>query len=177
MRYTTLSIFVIIAAAVSCKKIKADTAYSSSIDFDNQIHEPKIQIFQENNKVIAATSKYLFKNEGKDAILVGDVVSNFFNEHGAQISTLFSDSAIVENYSNNLKAFGNVKVISDSGYTLFSDRIYWNNQYKLVTSDDSVMFTNSYQDTMYGVGFESDVDLTSSKIFKPYGIVKERNKK
>jgi len=90
---------------------------------------------------------------------------------------LYSDSAIVESFSNNLRAFGNVKVVSDSGYTLFSDKIYWNNQYKLVTSDDSVMFTNSYRDTMYGVGFESDVDLTRSKIFKPFGVVKERKKK
>ena len=44
-----------------------------------------------------------------------------------------------------------------------------------MTSNDSVMFTNSFKDTMYGIGFESDIDLTHSKIFKPFGIVKERN--
>ena len=175
MRYINHRLLFLIATLfLSCRSQELDGAEIRSPEYDNKIYEPKIKIFQGDSKVIYATSNYLFKNEGKDAILAGDVVSNFFNDDGVRVSTLFSDSAIVENFSNNLRAFGNVKVVSDSGYTLFSDRIYWNNQYKLVTSDDSVMFTNTYKDTMYGVGFESDIDLTSSKIFKPYGIVKER---
>ena len=176
MKYTKLSKYLLVMTCIlSCEKEDSDISAIEEFRYDNEIISPKINIYQEKNKVIYATAKELFKDEGKDAILVGDVVSNFFNDSGSQISTLYSDSAIVESFSNNLKAFGNVKVVSDSGYTLFSDRIYWNNQYKLVTSDDSVMFTNSHQDTMYGVGFESDIDLTHSKIFKPYGIVKERN--
>ncbi len=176
MKYTKLSTYLLVAVCIlSCGKEDDEISTIEEFRYDNEILSPKINIYQEKNKVIYATAKELFKDEGKDAILVGDVVSNFFNDSGSQISTLYSDSAIVESFSNNLKAFGNVKVVSDSGYTLFSDKIYWNNQYKLVTSDDSVMFTNSHQDTMYGIGFESDIDLTHSKIFKPYGIVKERD--
>tara|TARA_Y100001968_G_C19363835_1_gene721334 strand:- start:167 stop:712 length:546 start_codon:yes stop_codon:yes gene_type:complete len=161
---------------ISCSGEYDDSTMLEEAIYDNEILKPKIQIYQEHNKIIYATANKLFKDEGKDAILIGNVISDFYNENGAHISTLYSDSAIVENFSNNLRAFGNVKVVSDSGYTLFSNKIYWNNQYKLVTSDDSVMFTNSYKDTMYGVGFESDIDLTHSKIFKPFGVVKERKK-
>jgi hypothetical protein len=175
-RYTKLRVFTLIGLCLISCGGNDDISMLGDAIYDNEISNPKIKIFQEHNKVIYATANRLLKNEGKDAILVGDVISNFFNDSGTHISTLYSDSAIVESFSNNLRAFGNVKVVSDSGYTLFSDKIYWNNQYKLVTSDDSVMFTNSYRDTMYGVGFESDMDLTRSKIFKPFGVVKERKK-
>ena len=67
-------------------------------------------------------------------------------------------------------------MVSDSGFILLSDRIFWNNQYKLVTSQDSVIFTTPNEDTLYGVGFESDIDLTHAKVYKPFGIVKEKNK-
>ena len=176
-KYTRLRIYSLIGIClVSCGVESSDISTPGDAMYDNEISKPKIKIYQEQNKVIYATADRLLKDEGKDAILIGGVVSKFFNDSGTHISTLYSDSAIVESFSNNLRAFGNVKVVSDSGYTLFSDKIYWNNQYKLVTSDDSVMFTNSYRDTMYGVGFESDIDLTHSKIFKPFGIIKERKK-
>ena len=175
-KYTKLRIFILMGLCLISCGGNDDISMLGDAIYDNEISNPKIKIFQEHNKVIYATANRLLKNEGKDAILIGDVISNFFNDSGTHISTLYSDSAIVESFSNNLRAFGNVKVVSDSGYTLFSDKIYWNNQYKLVTSDDSVMFTNSYRDTMYGVGFESDMDLTRSKIFKPFGVVKERKK-
>ena len=160
----------------SCRSENVNLSKTVEIDYDNKISKPKITIYQEQHRVIYAISDMLYKNEEENAILVGNVISNFFDEGGAHISTLHSDSAVIENFSNNLSAFGNVIVVSDSGYTLFSNQIYWNNQYKLVTSNDSVIFTNTYQDTMYGVGFESDIDLTRSKIFKPYGFVKERKK-
>jgi lipopolysaccharide assembly outer membrane protein LptD (OstA) len=161
---------------LSCSSESIDSAKAIDISYDNEISKPRISVYQEEYKVIYAVSDMLYKNEEENAILVGNVISKFFNESGSHISTLKSDSAMIENFSNNLTAIGNVVVVSDSGYTLHSNSIYWNNQYKLVTSNDSVIFTNSYQDTMYGVGFESDIDLTRSKIFKPYGIVGERKK-
>ena len=146
----------------------------SSLTYDNEIYNPQISIYQNERVVISATSKKLLKDEGKDALLSGMVKSKFFNEDGNHISTLYSDSATIENITNNLKAFGNVKVISDSGFILLSNRILWNNQYKLVTSQDSVIFTTPNEDTLYGIGFESDIDLTHAKVYKPFGIVKEK---
>ena len=111
-----------------------------------------------------------------DAILIGNVVSNFFDEDGGHITTLHSDSAIVENISNNLRAFGNVTVISDSGYTLKSNQIMWNNQYKLITSEDSILLTDITGNNIRGVGFESDMDLTNYKIYKFIGSFEENSK-
>ncbi len=137
--------------------------------YDNEIKNPKINIYQQHNMVVQSTSNKLLKNDGEDATLVGNVIAKFFNDEGNYISTLYSDSAIVENISNNLRAYGNVKVISDSGYTLLSDQINWDNQYKLITSKDSVTLTDKSNTTVMGVGFESDMDLTNYKIFKFIG--------
>ena len=141
--------------------------------YDNEIFNPKINIFQDKHLAVSSHSDRLIKDDGKDAILIGNVVSNFFNEEGRRITTLYSDSAIVENFSNNLKALGNVTVISDSGFTLKSNEILWNNQYKLITSKDSILLTDQSNNKIRGVGFESDMDLTNYKIFKFIGSFKE----
>ncbi len=141
--------------------------------YDNEIFNPKINIFQDKHLAVSSNSDRLIKDDGKDAILIGNVVSDFFNEEGKRITTLYSDSAIVENFSNNLKALGNVTVISDSGFTLKSNEILWNNQYKLITSKDSILLTDQSNNKIRGVGFESDMDLTNYKIFKFIGSFKE----
>ena len=168
-----LLMLMIFLGCSSNNEIDADT---SALAYDNEIYSPQISIYQQEKVVISATSEKLLKDEGKDATLCGMVNSKFFDEDGKHISTLYSDSAKIENITNNLEAYGNVRVVSDSGFVLISDRIFWNNQYKLVTSQDSVIFTTPDEDTLYGVGFESDIDLTHAKVYKPFGIVKEKNK-
>ena len=163
----SLFLFLFLLSCESDSNLDLD-AEPSQI-YDNEIKNPKINIYQQHNMVIQSTSNKLFKNDGEDATLVGDVMAKFFNDDGNYISTLYSDSAIVENISNNLRAYGNVKVISDSGYTLLSDQINWDNQYKLITSKDSVTLTDKSNTTVMGVGFESDMDLTNYKIFKFIG--------
>ena len=64
------------------------------------------------------------------------------------------------------RANGNVYVVSDSGYTLTTNEILWDNRYKMIVAEDSVMFTTTKGDTLYGVGFESDMDLEQWRIFQ-----------
>jgi hypothetical protein len=89
------------------------------------------------------------------------------------MSILYSDSARINEQSNNLYANGNVFVVSDSGYTLTTSEILWDNRYRMIIAEDSVMFTTTDGDTLYGVGFESDMDLESWKISRPFGIVRD----
>ena len=74
----------------------------SSLTYDNEIYNPQISIYQNEGVVISATSKKLLKDEGKDALLCGMVKSKFFNEDGNHISTLYSDSATIENIFSEL---------------------------------------------------------------------------
>ena len=169
-----LLLYILIAACSSDTDHQTQT--NSDTLYDNEIYNPKISIYQDKDLAVSSNSKKLIKDDGQDAILIGDVISRFFDDEGGHISTLYSDSAIVENVSNNLRAFGNVTVVSDSGYTLKSREIIWNNQYKLITSEDSILLTDESGNNIRGVGFQSDMDLTNYKIFKFIGSFKEENK-
>lgn len=137
---------------------------------ENEIEMPDIMITKEGVPIVRATSNKLVKNRTSDATLKGEVKADFFNDKGEHMSRLISDAADINQRTNNLYAYGNVKVVSNDSVKLFSNSILWDNHYKLITSNDSVMFTSSDKDTMYGIGFESDMDLTKWKIKKPRGI-------
>ena len=163
-----ISILFLISSCSSPDLYQAELKSVSDFN-ENQIGNPQIIISRENIPLVKATSEILVKNEKSNAILKGLVKADFFDEDGIHISKLTSDSAFIDQKTNNLHAYGNVKVISDDSVKLFSNSILWDNHYKLITSNDSVMFTSSNNDTMYGVGFESDMDLTQWKIKKPRG--------
>jgi len=140
---------------------------------ENEIWDPIIILTRKEKKIIKATSKKLYKQKNESALLIGDVVVDFYNDFGEHISILYADSARINEHSNDLNANGNVYVVSDSGYTLSTSMIVWDNSYKMIVAEDSVMFTTSIGDTLYGVGFESDSDLEEFRIFKPIGITRE----
>ena len=159
-----------IISLFSCSnRIKGEVKENTQI-FDHEILYPKIIISNTTSKVIEATSKYLHKNNDDDAILYGDVETHFFNEKNENISILTADTAKINELNNNFNAIGNVIVVSDSGLTLKTKTLYWDHQYKLVISNDSVEFTTREKDTLYGVGFESDMDLSHWKILRPTGV-------
>ena len=89
------------------------------------------------------------------------------------MSNLKSNKAIIFEKSDNLLAIGNVRVFSDSGITLYTDSLLWNNKSERIFSNDSVMLTTNFNDTLYGIGFESNADLTHWKIKKPWGVSSE----
>ena len=128
---------------------------------------------KQQKKIIKAKSKKLYKNNNELALLVGNVEIDFYNDRGEHISMLYADSARINEQSNDLKANGNVYVVSDSGYTLSTQQIIWDNSYKVILAEDSIMFTTTEGDTLYGVGFESDSDLEEWRIFRPFGISRE----
>lgn len=144
---------------------------NSSMFNESEIENPEIIISRENIRIVKATSKHLIKNGNEDALLTGNVKADFYNDLGEHVSILYSDSAKINQRTNDLWATGNVKVESDGGFTLYANTILWDNHYKVIESKDSVMFTTTQRDTMYGVGFESDMDLTKWKIYKPTGVM------
>ena len=159
---------------LSCHSKVEDNSRPDSIELtENEIWNPVIILSREEDKIVDARSEKLYKKTNADALLVGNVEVDFFNDEGQHISILYSDSARINEQNNNLRANGNVYVVSDSGYTLTTREILWDNRYKMIVAEDSVMFTTTEGDTLYGVGFESDSDLEEWRIFKPFGITRE----
>ena len=159
---------------LSCHSKEEDNSRPDSIELtENEIWNPVIILSREEDKIVEAKSEKLYKNNNADALLVGNVEVNFFNNEGQHISILYSDSARINEQNNNLRANGNVYVVSDSGYTLTTREILWDNRYKMIVAEDSVMFTTTAGDTLYGVGFESDMDLEQWRIFRIFGVTRE----
>ena len=140
---------------------------------ENEMWNPLIILTQQEKRIVRAKSEKLYKNNEESSVLIGKVEVDFYNEVGNRISILYADTARINEQTNDLNANGNVYVVSDSGYTLSTNQITWNNSYKMIMSEDSVMFTTIEGDTLHGVGFESDSDLEEWRIFKPFGITRK----
>ena len=176
MRRTIRMIVWLILASlfITCgSRGESDNSDSSEELIENEIWNPLIILSREESRVVTAKAERLFQSSNELALLVGNVEVDFFSEEGDHISILYSDSAQINEQSNNLHANGNVFVVSDSGYTLTTSKILWDNRYKMIIAEDSVMFTTTEGDTMYGVGFESDIDLDQWRIFQIYGVTRE----
>lgn len=109
--------------------------------------------------------QYIYLNEGVEA--------DFFDKSENHTTHLTSLVAEVNEKSNFMVAMGNVVVVSDSGVTLFTDTLSWNNATERVFTDDPVMVTTEDGDTLYGIGFESNIELNRWKILNPTGVMHE----
>jgi len=69
-----------------------------------------------------------------------------------------------------MRAIKNVVVLSDSGVNLYTDTLTWDPDEEMVYTEDSVMVTTEENDTLYGVGFESDARLDHWTIEQPSGV-------
>ncbi|HUI28667.1 MAG TPA: LPS export ABC transporter periplasmic protein LptC [Candidatus Acidoferrales bacterium] len=120
--------------------------------------------------VLKAGHAVVFNNQSKTYL--GDSVRvDFFDDRGVHTSYLTSDSGIVNDQTNDLEAIGNVYAHNDSGTTLWTQQLYWNNRTQKVTSDVFVRIV-SPKETIQGIGMESDRDLRNYKIFNVSGEAK-----
>ena len=120
-------------------------------------------------------SGHLEKYNDKEFILLDqNVDADFFNEEEVFTTNLKSLVAEIDEEEDFLIAIGNVVVVTDSGVTLFTDTLSWDNQKEKVFTSDSVIFITDKKDTLYGIGFESDIELNNWKILQPTGVFNER---
>ena len=168
-------IYLIILIILGCNK---ETHQGSSISqyIDNVIYGEPIRIeISSNNKIsIKINSDTLHQHNDGNTILYGNVYADLFDDNGIKTSELHSDTAIVYINSDSLKARGDVYIKSTKGLKLFSDELILFNDKKLVKSEKDVMFTSNNNDTLYGVGFWSNFDMTESQILKPKGILNQK---
>ena len=113
-------------------------------------------------------------NDNEFIMLDQNVDADFFNEEEVFTTNLKSLVAEIDEEEDFLVAIGNVVVVTDSGVTLFTDTLSWDNQKEKVFTSDSVIFITEKKDTLYGIGFESDIELSNWKILQPTGVFNER---
>lgn len=115
--------------------------------------------------------KYSQKNM---TLLLDSITVDFYNEQGQHTSVLTAWGGKVNDLTQDMLAFGNVVVISDSGVTLFTDTLKWDNQRQKIVSEIPIMITTETGDTLYGDSFISDTNLQNREITNPRGKSSKR---
>jgi LPS export ABC transporter protein LptC len=119
----------------------------------------------------AHMEKYSKRRETK---FNGGIVVDFYNAEGQHTSNLVADRGILYEDTDHVEAFGNVVVVSDSGITLRTQRLRWDNTRQKIISNDFVTITTTAKDTLYGQGFESDQSMKKWSIGKPSGVTEKK---
>ena len=138
---------------------------------DAESWDATITLTNEGAKRAVIRAGHLEKyNEKKYIRLDQNIDADFFNENEIYTTNLKSRVAEIEEARDYLIAIGNVIVLSDSGVTLYTDTLSWDNVKEKVFTNNKVVFITEQKDTLYGIGFESDIELNNWKILKPTGI-------
>jgi LPS export ABC transporter protein LptC len=152
---------------ISCSKIEEDQS-TSSLDQtripDQESWKSVITMTREGKKFAEVWAGYIaFYNEQGKTFLRDSIHADFFDRNGIHNSILTADSGVVFNQTNNLVAYGKVKVVSDSGVVLETHELHWDNEKQKIISEVSVRFSTQI-DTLLGDSFISDPDLTNYEI-------------
>ena len=154
----------------SCNEKEVELKKSIHSFIDNEIQgDVRIEIFNNEKPSIFIKSDFLHQHNEGNTLLFGGVYADLYNNDGIKASEMYSDSAIIFNRTDSVKAVGNVEIHSVKGYQLKTDKIILYNDIKLVKSDSYVSFTSNEQDWLSGKGFWSNFDMSNFQILKPKG--------
>jgi LPS export ABC transporter protein LptC len=163
--------------SISCEQIEED-AVSTALDKnqvpDQESWQSTFTITQDGKKFAEVWSGYVaFYNELGHTYLKDSIHADFFDREGHHNSVLTADSGIVYNKTNDLIAFGDVVVVSDSGVVLETEKLRWDNKLQKIISDVEVRFTTE-DDTLIGDSFVSDPDLNNYEIRNARGYSRRK---
>jgi LPS export ABC transporter protein LptC len=93
---------------------------------------------------------------------------DFFNASGGHSSLLTARRGKVNDATQDFEAYDNVVVVSDSGTTLRTERLFWTNAEQKIHTDAFVDITSPTEHIM-GHGLVSDQGLKNYRIFRVTG--------
>jgi Protein of unknown function (DUF1239). len=132
----------------------------------------EITLTEQGNIKALIKSKFLERNnQNLELRLTDEVNIDFYDDSYQHTSLITSNYAFVSEKENKINAFGDVVVAADNGQQLWTDSLLWDNKADKIFTDASLTFISGNFDTLYGTGFESNIDLTNWKITKPRGSI------
>ena len=164
-------IFISVFFSISCSK------NDFTDNFEKDIHDQlstnvEITLTKKGNVTAKIKSEVLKKNNQSLQLELFDNVNvDLFDENFQQKSLIKSQSAMVNEKENKIKAYGSVVVISNDGKILMTDSLTWDNNSDKIYTDANLEFVTSDSDTLYGTGFKSNIDLTNWNILQPRGRI------
>ncbi len=108
----------------------------------------------------------------RDSAWAYEMVIEFFDETGAPSSVMHADSALVREKARFLEVYGDVRIVTEDGRTLTTDRLAWNDASGRIHTESYVEITEG-DDLMAGYGFESNPELTDIKLRRVTGKISD----
>ena len=164
-------IFISVFFSISCSK------NDFTDNFEKDIHDQlstnvEITLTKKGNVTAKIKSEVLKKNNQSLQLELFDNVNvDLFDENFQQKSLIKSQSSLVHEKENKIKASGSVMVISNDGKILMTDSLTWDNNSDKIYTDANLELITSDSDTLYGTGFKSNIDLTNWNILQPRGRI------
>ena len=167
MKYYLLFFFILISCS---KSYQTDTPVK---DIHDQLStDVEITLTEKGNIKALIKSRLLERNnENLELQLTDNVNVDLYDDNYKHTSLITSNYAFVSETENRIDAFGDVVVAADNGQQLWTDSLLWDNKADKISTDATLTFISGNFDTLYGTGFESNIDLTDWKITKPRGSI------
>jgi len=108
-------------------------------------------------------------NDQKRIFFDQGITVDFYGHNESLESTLRARKGELDEKSNDVQASGNVVVESDTGITLFTEELFYDQQAQLIISNREVAIITADQDTLYGQGLRSNPQLTEYTLFRLHG--------
>ncbi|MFA5033374.1 MAG: LPS export ABC transporter periplasmic protein LptC [bacterium] len=167
IRYFNILILLLLTAG--CKGQKKHDSVS---DFEKNLPDGS-QVIMNFNLTECANGETSFKLAASKAIvysettLVYRIKLNFFKK-GAFYGELLADSGTLFTETDDMEAFGNVKVTGIEGAVLESNELKWSNARQKIYTEEQVLITTKDK-KISGKNFESNPDLTNIKLKETSG--------
>lgn len=118
---------------------------------------------------------HMVQYENQDTVYFdGGLIVDFFDDRGLHTSRLTSRKGEYHERSSDVIGRDKVVVVSDSGYTLKTEEIRWDNAREKIFSDSAVVFITPDKQWLESSGFESNADLTH-RVFHNARIVTQQH--
>ena len=150
---------------------KANQATENTQELPDQESWNATVLITRNGKTVGVLKAgHVQKFSKKNLTLMDDSIKvDFYDEQGHHKSVLTALGGKVNDINQNMEAYGHVVVVSDSGLTLHTDTLKWDNRTQKIYSDIPIMLTTDQGDTLYGDRFKSSPDLMNYEIENPHG--------
>lgn len=145
-----------VTGIVSQDEQPAQTSFDAVLKFTNQgqpradLHAGRIRVYDRR----------------RQTVLDSNVKVDFYNGEGQHSSVLTARWANINDQTKYMVAYDSVKIISDSGTTVYTDSLTWDNETQKITSPAFVRIVEKTGRVTTGHGFESDQSLTNYKILR-----------
>ncbi len=164
-------VIVFLTLLTACFQKEEETSVPNNVPEhpDQESWNSTLIITNDGQKVGVVEAKHFQKYNKKNKTYISEGLKvDFFNAEGLHTSVLTSEGGEVDDRKQDMIAYGNVIVVSDSGMTLYTDTLMWDNKRQKIISEIPVTII-SESDTLYGDSFISDPSLENYELTNSHG--------